>query len=93
MASGVYLHRNLNQKHYTFALIIAPAKVVNLFDSIAPSCIRVGQFLLAKVGQSQVQVHRRPYQGGDGQTGGTYGVGFITSNPLLFRHHRAVPQI
>jgi hypothetical protein len=42
--SDVDLHRNLNQKQYIFAFRIAPAKVVKLLDSIAPSRIRRGQF-------------------------------------------------
>ena len=46
--SGVYLQRKLNQKQYTFAFQMTPAAEVQLFDSIAPSRINMGQFWLQK---------------------------------------------
>jgi hypothetical protein len=40
----VDLHRDVNQKQHIFALGIDPSTVAWLFDSIAPSRIRRGQF-------------------------------------------------
>ncbi len=45
---GVRLRQNLDQQQYMFALGVNPTTAVKLFDSIAPSRIRRGQFLRAK---------------------------------------------
>jgi len=55
---SVHLHRNLNQKQYTFALRIAPAKTFKLLDNIAPSHANKGQFVLAKLGQYWMQINK-----------------------------------
>jgi hypothetical protein len=55
----VYLHQNLHQKQYVFALWIAPAMAVKLLDSIALSQTWMGHFLHANAGQYWMQINRQ----------------------------------